>query len=374
MIIHLDNNIVQGIIDNTVRGQVDLRLWFNRNEEPLQFLIAGDCSEDIAGCRVDFYNRKPQESDEQDWLPLKLMAQNAKLFEAGEITLSNRRSDKEIPTMVNNALTIEFFVDTRLRLLVEIDNFDHHITLPEWQMTWGDANACAFHSMDRMRDHITACVNLYCEQHFIEEEDDFPRCHWDDVLNQAESRAAIYRSVRDKYIGRPNALANVAYVLDIPHLLGRWQEEDRNYVPAKIFRGKGDLALFDYLKKDEREPVHKAMQHDLFQATTNMTQKISLAYQRLAAKDNDLGHMIDAHMKDFARFISNVLASIILFQDDNADHENKAILLRRIKDLKRRIKILMTDLPDEMPSRDSILHHGKKVFAELTDFMREIRN
>ncbi len=374
MFINFGNNIIQGVIDNTVRGQVDLRLWYSRDEEPLHFLIAGDCSEDIAGCRVEFYNRKPQIDEEDSWAPILLLASTAKVFQAGEITLSNRRCNKENPAELNNTLSIEFFADTRLRILLEIDNFDHHISLPEWQMTWGDANACAFHSMDRMRDHVNACVKLYCEQHFIEEADDFPRCHWDDILNMAESRASIYRTVRDKYLGRPNALANVAYVLDIPHLLGRWHDEDSSYIPARIYRGKGDLILFDYLPKEQRRPVSEAMEHDLFQATTNMTQLISTEFQRLVSEDRSRTNLIDDQMRDFARFISNVLATIILYQQDNRGNKNKDILHKRVNNLLQRIRPLMQKLPKYSSARDHIRKYGVKVQSELTNFVRQIHD
>ena len=54
MLADLTPIIRNGIIDNTTRGTIRLMLWCEGETAPIALEMAGNCLQDIAGCRVKF--------------------------------------------------------------------------------------------------------------------------------------------------------------------------------------------------------------------------------------------------------------------------------------------------------------------------------
>ncbi len=376
MLIHLSNIVQRGIIDNTTRGQVELRLWYHQDKDPLEYILEGDCCRDIAGCRVSFENRAAIPKPEGDWDALVQLALLCKKLQAGDITLSRLQQDENSQRTLRRMLSIEFFADTRFRVLVDVDYFDFDISPAAWQLNWEEANLRSLLSRDSLRDHINTCVELYSLHQVSTDSEDFERCSWDEVLNQAESRAAIYRTIREKYYGQDNSLSSTAYVLDMPQLLGPWIREDRHVIPSRVYDHTRTLILFDYLETAHRRPVHRAMQHALFHHTNELTQLVSSSLQRLMEKNHDMQEQAEEVMQLYSRIVSRILATILLHQQSKREKtraQYRDMLLGRVKHLYLRLKQVITKLPAGLDNERDIRHTAVKLHAELRHFRLEIQ-
>src|SRR5256885_10194815 len=54
----IQDHVLRGELDNRVRGRITGRIWLAGVEQPLELELSGDCSPDLAGCRLDFENPK----------------------------------------------------------------------------------------------------------------------------------------------------------------------------------------------------------------------------------------------------------------------------------------------------------------------------
>ncbi len=374
MLIHLSNIIQSGVIDNTVRGLVDLRLWYQMDKEPLRFSIAGDCCRDIAGCRVSFSNRVALPSPEGDWSTLTSLISITDEFVAGDITLSHMSRDHDNKRALSRSISIELFADVRVRLLIDVDYFDFEIGLPRWSMSWEEDNLRALLSRDQLRAHISTNIDIHTRHHLAIDTDDFEICPWDKVLNNTEARASIFRTVRDKYIGENNSLTSTAYILGIPQLLGPWASLDTQLVPSRYYTGERPQTLFDYLEEEYRKPVQRAMQHPLFHFTSKLTEYLTPALQKIQDSDSTQGELVDTVMQTYARIVSRILASILLLQQspDKRDKKLREKLIWRINHLQKRL-ITMRDLIPESAENNKRIHLTiGRIKDELEEFRHEV--
>ncbi len=374
MLIHLSNIIQRGVIDNTVRGLTDLRLWYRDDSEPLHFIIAGDCCDDIAGCRVSFTNRVAFPSPDGDWSTLEEIILLTNEFTAGDITMSYASRDEDNRRAISRSISIEFFADTRIRVVVDIDYFDFDISLQQWKLSWAEDNLRALIARDQLRAHIAKNVEIHSNFHLGTDATDFRPCPWDKMLNKTEARAAIFRTVRYKYIGEENSLSSIAYVLDMPHLLGKWAALDKDSVPRDVYKGNRPQTLFDYLEDEYKKPVHKAMQHPLFHYTSKLTEVMTPALQQLLEADSDMSDTVDSLMQKYARIVSRILASILLLQQspDKQDAKLRETLIWRINHLQKRLIDVRDSMPKETKNLDRIQRTIQKIKEELEEFRHEV--
>ncbi len=374
MLIHLSNIIQRGVIDNTVRGLTDLRLWYSDESEPLHFIIVGDCCSDIAGCRVSFTNRVAFPSPGGDWQSLEEVIRMTNEFTAGDITMSHASRDEDNRRAISRSISIEFFSDVRVRIVIDVDYFDFEISLAQWKLSWEEDNLRALIARDQLRAHVVKNVELHSLFHMATDASDFRPCSWDKMLNKTEARAAIFRTVRHKYIGEQNSLASIAYVLDMPQLLGVWAQLDKHFIPRDVFKGNKPKTLFDYLEDEHKKPVQKAMQHPLFHYTSKLTEVITPALQQLMETDNDMGDTVDSLMQKYARIVSRILASILLLQQspDKQDSKLRETLIWRINHLQKRLIDVRDNMPKETKNLDRIQRTIQKIKEELEEFRHEV--
>jgi len=124
--------VVRGEIDNTVEGLTTGRIWLHGRNDPLVLRLHGDCWRDLAGCRMEFRNPKPEAGP-----PIRLDSHQHGLV--GDITASWRTRkrpgpencpelsfDDDNPDAWRNCLYIEWFSNTDGRVLIESDQFEIH--------------------------------------------------------------------------------------------------------------------------------------------------------------------------------------------------------------------------------------------------------
>lgn len=232
MLVSLTPIIRRGIIDNTQQGVISLCLWCERENEPLQLSLPGNCLQDIAGCRVSFELHHPHQATPSvsRLLPLYKLLKELRSgqadLSAGDITLAHRALAANDSSQVENRLSIELFTSTRMRILIESAHFDFELSLPEWECSAAAHAAQRLLNMSALREHIIANVAVYRGPSLTRVGDSIPPCRWDAILNRAEAYMAIVPSVHEKYALEQDALQTEAFVLDRTELLGKMADAD----------------------------------------------------------------------------------------------------------------------------------------------------
>ena len=371
MLIDLSNLLQRGVIDNSVRGLVDLRLWCGDKQEPLHFILMGNCSQDIAGCRVSFCSRVYPSRADANWKIMESIAEQCQELRAGDITLSRRVVDQDNRRALSNTLSIEFFAEEKARILMEVDHFDFDISLPQWEMNWEDANLQSLMSMEAMRGHVLYCSKRYRGHAWVEDSEAFPRCSWDDVLNVAESKAAICRSVSVKYAGERQALSSIAYVLDLPDALNNLANIDEAALPPELSLTP-ELGLFDYLDSQHRDAVQKAMQHTLFHCTTQLTDHVCAKLGEAVDQKLSTVAETDPVMACYSGIVSNILSSILLVQEAPAAELSTEQILQRLRNVRQRLKDVTQSIPKSITDTTDLLEAARELINQLDEFCSEL--
>ena len=373
MFIYLSDLMERGVIDNTVRGLVDLRLWCGQDNEPLHFIIQGNCNHDIAGCRVSFENKAYRSADTtREWRLMEDLCSHTKSFTAGEMTFSHRAYENDNRKALSNRIYLEFFADEARRILIELNEFDFDISLPQWEMSREEANVEALMGMDSMRAHVDFCSQSYRGSSWLMNEPRFPRIAWDDTLNRAEARAAIYPTVREKYNGQEDAVLSEAYVMGLPDLMGELADEDESTQPsldAEERYGR-DLVLMDFIELENREAIKEAMEHELFRNTSQLTGYLQENLQRLLEKGGNEAYQAERLMRRYSCVVSNILATIIYVQEEEEQGQAE-IVAGRVSHIKMRLQQLCDKFIALMPAEDDIHDETESVIHGLDDFLEQ---
>ena len=302
--------ITRGVIDNTTRGVTHLTFWGVDEGEPIDFILEGNCLRDIAGCRVSFENRQCTSPQKEEHPVLKqLRSQSQGQVQIGDITLSRRRPEKDNRRALCNELSIELFVQRDTRLLVETSDFDYDISLPQWEMSWQEANSQAFLNMEALRDHVA-----YNVSHFqgaallLIHEEKLPSCSWDARLNRAEAYMAIHPTIRAKYRYEANGQMSAAYVMDRTDLLNQMAAEDEAHMPPEPDNDR-PWDVLDFVLPDHAKAVKGAMHHPLFQETSRLT---ALVQKHIMVRENAGKPEAEEFVKRYAGVVSYILATILL--------------------------------------------------------------
>lgn len=338
--------ITRGVIDNTTRGVTHLTFWGIDNGEPVDFILEGNCLRDIAGCRVSFNNRQtaPIQSNEHPVLA-KLRSHSQGHVQAGDITLSRRAPEQDNRRALSNQLSIELFVQRETRLLIETADFDYDISLPQWEMSWQEANTQAFLNMEALRDHVAYNVSRFQGAAMaLIHEGKLPSCSWDARLNRAEAYMAIHPTIQAKYRYEINGQMSEAYVMERTDLLNQMAAEDEAHMPPEQGNGR-NWDVLDFVLPDHAQAVKAAMHHQLFQETSRLT---ALVQKHIMVRENAGNPDAETFVKQYAGVVSYILATILLtrqssFPVDLASRRVQ-IICRYIQELCARSKRVNEDI------------------------------
>lgn len=303
--------ITRGVIDNTSRGVVHLTLWGIDGGEAIDFILEGNCLRDIAGCRVEFTNRHPAQPQGTEEHPVlaKLRNRSQGPVQAGDITLSRRVPEQDNRRALGNLLSIELFVQRETRLLIETNDFDYTLSLPQWQMSWQEANAQAFMNMEALRDHVACNVAQFKgAAMLLIQKEKLPSCSWDARLNRAEAYMAIHPTIRAKYRYEAGGQMSEAYVMDRNDLLNQMAAEDEAHMPPEPENNR-DWDVLDFVTTEHAKAVKSAMRHPLFLETSRLT---ALVQKHMMVQENAERVEAQEFVKQYAGLVSYILATILL--------------------------------------------------------------
>lgn len=339
--------IQRGVIDNTLEGLIDLRLWCVDGKEPFHCRMRGNCLQDIAGCRVEFDNDNATGAtlQERELGVLQALRDSCGEAIAGDITLSHRSQERNNRGELNNSLLIEIFLGCKVRILIVSSAFRYTLTLPQWQMSWEQDNAQRFLNMEAMRNHVAYNIEHYRGPGLNSAPPHFPLCDWDYRLNRAEACMAIYPSVRDKYAGIPGGASCVAYVMDRSERLGELAAEEESRSGPGPETPVADFEVPDFMAAEHVPLLRRAMHHELFLKASRMTATVQRRLMRDASSPSSVIRQAEAYVTSYAGIISHILATILLTQQEQFNHE---IAATRIRILEMRVADL-ADLGKELP-------------------------
>lgn len=326
--------ITRGVIDNTTRGVVHLTFWGIDNGEPIDFILEGNCLRDIAGCRVAFTNRQTARAQQEEHPVLaRLRSHSQGHVQAGDITLSRRVPEQDNRRALSNVLSIELFVQRETRLLIETADFDYDLSLPQWEMSWQEANTQAFLNMEALRDHVAYNVSRFqgAAMALIQEEK-LPSCSWDARLNRAEAYMAIHPTINAKYRYEINGQMSEAYVMDRTDLLNQMAAEDEAHMPPE--QGGREWDVLDFVLPDHAKAVKGAMQHQLFQETSRLT---ALVQKHIMVRENAGKPEAENFIKRYAGVVSYILGTILLTRQSSFPVD---LASRRVQIIQRHIQEL----------------------------------
>lgn len=339
--------ITRGVIDNTRRDRITLQLWCVDGGEPIEYEMSGNCRLDISGCRVEFTNRFPAEDEKETPDILRDMRRPGRSMTAGDITLSRRGYERNNRRARTNALYIEFFSGSTVRFLIETTDFDFDISLPQWKADSSTDNLQHLLNMEAFRNHIIGNAKSFRGPALSTTEEEFPRCFWDVLLNEAEAYMAIYPTVVEKYTGERNGALSAAYVMGRVDFLAQAAAEDEAEMPPDPEAVRFECEVTDFVPEEHREALKKAMLHYLFRETSKVTTEVQ---QQLAGNTGKgaAGEGADTFLKVYAALVSNILASIMLTRQAEFNYD---LLHARSRSICRRLAMLAAHCRNNIPEK-----------------------
>lgn len=363
--------IARGVIDNTLRDLIDLRLWCTDGAEPLHLRLRGNCLRDIAGCRVEFTHTaagSPPANMPPLISELRHNAGTARLT-AGDITFSRRVIENDNRRAIANHLYIEFFVNDSVRVLMEFGAVSYTISLPQWEQSWEDDNLQNLLNMEALRAHVRTNVRQYRGPSMAGLGEDMPPCEWDYRLNRAEACMAIYPTIHDKYGPIPGGYLSAAFVMDRTEFLGQEAAEDEADMPPDTEELNRDWEVIDFMTPYEKE-VKQAMHHPLFEEASRMT---AIVQEHLLQKN---GHKLrnNAEVASFlslyAGIVTHLLSTILL---TGQALYSTALAAERMEALCKRLSLL-AEMLDKLPpaSRPPIQEAAESLMKNMRLFIATI--
>lgn len=346
MLASLTPLISHGVIDNTTRDIVTLRLWGVDGGEPMEFLMQGNCLADIAGSRVSFTNRAHVAPLRSEHPVLKQLRAESAPPLIGDITLSRRVPEPNNRRALSNALSLEFFLGAEMRVLIESTDFTYDLSLPQWQMSAAEANTQAFLNMENLRAHVETNRNNFCGPAMADiRNSHFPACVWDSRLNMAEAGMAIYPTVRDKYRYSPNRLLEEAYVMGRTDILEQKAQEDEAHLPPDTKADNREWEVIDFVAPEFAPAVRKAMHHPLFYETSRLTGLVQTHFMD-RRNGSPASQEAERFINGYAAIVSHLLSTLLLTRENDFSVE---LATRRLNILSRRV----ANLPALMEKQES---------------------
>ncbi len=334
--------IAKGVIDNTVRDRIVLELTLTGGGEPLRVELHGNCLQDIAGCRVEFENglaakamdriagdeAPPREADIVQLI--RTHAARSGRFLAGDITLSRR---EYTGSTLNNLLSIEFFIDTRVRVLLQSVRFRFTVERGSWRLSEEESMLQRLLNREVMHEHVLYSVRHFRGATVALTGPAFPLIHWDIRLNRAEAYMSIMPTLREKYRCEPDGHLSEAYLVDRTDLLTEAAEEEDAYGHGSSHRCVHSWEMIDFVEPEHVDQVEQAMHHPLFHDTSRLTEAVKEhiidQYGKAVTKE-----MVQAFIPLYSSLVSHILSTLLLTMDDGYCVETAAL---RLETLRRRL-------------------------------------
>ncbi len=360
--------ITRGVVDNTTPGYIELKLWGIDDGEPVEILLTGNCLADIAGCRVSFTNKSPLPHPGSEHPVLKGLREDTRATRAGDMTLSRRQPEQDNRRAVTNVLSLEFFLVPETRVLIEMSSFEFDISLPQWQMSWAEANAQMFLNMEALRAHVEWNMEHFDGPGMADlRRTDFPACEWDKRLNHAEAAMAIFPTIRDKYRYQINGYNSIAYVMGRHDILAQKAAEDEAQMPPDPQENTREWEVVDFVEPAYAAEVKRALHHPLFLETSHLT---SIVHQTLLSKQPT--PETEEFVNDYAGLVSHILATILLTRQKEFSLElackRIGILILRVQALAGRGSKLM-----QSGAAPLLQEAASALLSRLEDFNTRLR-
>ncbi|MEG1508004.1 MAG: hypothetical protein RR373_05155 [Akkermansia sp.] len=372
MLIHLENFIDHGSIDNRTQGIVHVKLWFKNEGKPMEANLRGDCLRDIAGCLVQFSAKAPESTLPQRFLPFKLSGLMIPGL-AGDITASRRQCANRKDPAIYNYLYFEFFSDDKGLFVLEANNLITTVSLPSWSMDEGDEQVILMSNQQIMRDYVATWIKQYSL--IQEDKHPLPDHRWDIRLREAEGAAIAYSEIQRKYSQDPTGEASEAFIMGWDTRLGQLANSDETGNPyASCASSGGALSLFDVLTEEESIEAQLGMTHPLFQkilTLTQMSQRVFSAH--LGDNSPDVQQLFD-----MIRYITpNIFSCILQLNENNGI--NYSVLAQRMSRCVAHIEAGITSIArlnddhiDKMKHILAEVHHD--TLSMQNDFAKQVKH
>ncbi len=328
--------VTRGVIDNTRRDRIVLELHLNNGGEPLHLCMRGNCLRDIAGCRVEFENglaATPPAASGQEPGALQLLRSHNGEFLPGDITLSRREFTGRC---VHNLLSIEFFVETRVRILLQSANFRFKVQPGDWRLSPEEEATLRLENREVLHEHVLYSVKHFRSATVTLTGAGFPLCPWDVRLNRAEAYMSIIPTLHEKYRCEPCGYLSEAYLVDRTDILTEAAEvEDAHGHGSARYRERS-WELIDFVEPEYADQVAQAMRHPLFEVTSRMTDAVRehLLPSSPAAAPNEAQHTF---ITLYSGTVSHILSTLLLTMDEEYSAEVAAL---RLENLQRRLHVM----------------------------------
>ncbi len=327
--------VSRGVIDNTVRDRIVMELELAHGGEPLRLEMEGNCLQDIAGCRVEFENGqaiKPQAEGSNEPEVVQLLRSHAGRFLAGDITLSRRERTGQT---IHNLLSVEFFVEARVRVLLQSARFRFKITRGSWRLSHAEDAVQRLLNREVMHEHVLYSVRHFRGASLMLTGPTFPLCPWDIRLNRAEAYMTIMPTLREKYRCEPDGHLSEAYLVDRTDLLTDAAEQEDAFGHGST-HSRHPWELIDFVEPEHVDQVTEAMHHPLFYETSRTTDVVKEhlidQYGKAVSKE-----LVQSFIPPYSSLVSNILSTLLLTMDEEYCVETAALrtatLCHRLHDL-----------------------------------------
>lgn len=217
MAFRIHESVIRGEIDNRFKGSVTGTVWLKGRAEPLILELNGNACRDLAGCFLEFRNRKTAVDDfhvealaslQRGGVGDLTASRKVRVFDvpAAEAYMMGKRGEKA-PEHLANCLYVEWFSEANGRVVIESVDFDFKISSPEWQFTEEDEKERAQQAANGMGDFMQRLSDAV-EKHKRGQKD--PEEPWDEFdyekfLKESDARSDKYGELLEKYGGDPDA-------------------------------------------------------------------------------------------------------------------------------------------------------------------------
>ncbi len=324
--------ITRGVIDNTQHDRIALELWLGGEKEPLRLQMRGNCWQDIAGCRVEFEtgHAKPLPEGEKEPDVVELirshMAQGGK-FLAGDVTLSRREHHGRV---LNNVLSVEFFIGARVRVLLQCVRFRFTVTRGNWRLSAAEDAAQRLFSREALHEHVLYSVRHFRGAGLALMGEELPPCPWDVRLNRAEAYMSIIPTLVEKYRGQPGGHISEAYLVDRTDLLTAAAEEEDAFGHGSAQPAPHAWEMLDFIEPEYVDQVTQAMRHPLFHDTSRLTEAVREHIIEPAGKE--LGReVVQGFVTLYTGVVTHILSTLLLAQDEEVP---ASLAARRVEGLR----------------------------------------
>ena len=252
----LNEMVARGVIDNREKGKVTGALWLTGREVPIRLELDGNCEDDLAGCLVEFTNRRTQPATSAGRFRDQVGA-------TGTITAS--RKVRTLPPDVqlqdltremieragwSNSLYLEWFSQSNGRVVVELVDPQLRVSGPSWAFTEEEKA-----QKQEMREQYTGFVHKIELPEIPSGDGQLNEFHYEKILQSFDDYVVRFEELWERYRDDPDCDKKIADELGCTLIDG--DEEVHGFADDGFSEGDaGDEGAVEY-----PEPVR--FQHPL---------------------------------------------------------------------------------------------------------------